>query len=177
MLSGLISSIRSSGKSLDNLEQLLIEELKDLYDAESQIIEALPKMIDAAHSPRVKGAFQNHLETTRQQRHRLEQIFRMMDLQPKGETCQGIRGIIEEAQTLMKASGNPNVRDAALVAAAQRVEHYEIAAYGACRTYARILRREDVANLLQQTLDEEGDTDKKLTEVALSGIDERAAGQ
>jgi ferritin-like metal-binding protein YciE len=159
---------------LNSLRDLYITELKDLYDAEHRIIKALPKMAEACGSQELRSAFEHHLEQTRHQVDRLEEIFQKIDESPKGEKCKGMIGIIDEGEDLIDEDAPPAVRDAALIAAAQRVEHYEIAAYGTCRTYARRLGYADHARLLNETLQEEGDTDKKLTTLAESYINEDA---
>ena len=159
---------------LNSLRDLYIAELKDLYDAENRIIKALPKMAEASSSQDLRNAFEHHLKQTRIQAQRLEQIFEKLDQSPKGEKCKGMVGIIDEGEDLMDEDAPPAVRDAALIAAAQRVEHYEIAAYGTCRTYARRLGYEDQARLLNETLQEEGEADKKLTTLAESYINEDA---
>jgi ferritin-like metal-binding protein YciE len=159
---------------LSSLRDLYITELKDLYDAENRIIKALPKMAEACGSQDLREAFEHHLQQTRRQAERLEQIFQKLDESPKGEKCKGIIGIIDEGEDLMDKDAPPAVRDAALIAAAQRVEHYEIASYGTCRTYARRLGYADHAQLLNETLQEEGEADKKLTSLAESYINEDA---
>ncbi len=159
---------------LNSLQDLYLNEIKDLYDGEHRIIKALPKMAEAASSPELRSAFQEHLDQTRRQVDRLEQIFRKMNETPKGQKCKGLEGIIDEGEDTMDKDSPAAVRDAALIAAAQRVEHYEIAAYGTLRTFARRLGFEDHAQLLQETLQEEGSTDKKLTSLAESYINENA---
>jgi ferritin-like metal-binding protein YciE len=159
---------------LNSLRDLYITELKDLYDAENRITKALPKMAEACGSQDLRDAFEHHLEQTRRHSERLEEIFQKLDESPKGEKCKGIIGIIDEGEDLMDEDAPPAVRDAALIAAAQRVEHYEIAAYGTCRTYARRLGYADHAGLLNETLQEEGEADKKLTSLAESYINEDA---
>jgi ferritin-like metal-binding protein YciE len=161
---------------LNSLQDLYLTELKDLYDAESRIVKALPKMVEAAQSPDLRRAFEEHLEQTRGHVDRLEQIFQELNEAPKGEKCKGIVGILDEGEEMMDAGEDapPAVNDAALISAAQRVEHYEIAAYGTLRTYARRLGHEDHARLLNQTLQEEGAADKKLTSLAESSINEQA---
>ena len=175
MFTQMIASIKASGRKLDSMEDLLIEELKDIYDAEKQIVDALPQMEDAAWDPRVKSAFHLHLEESKRQQERLDRVFQRLDQRPEGGSCDGMKGLIAEGTVLVKAEGDPRVKDAALLAAAQRVEHYEIAAYGSARAFANYLGRQDIADLLQQTLDEEGDTDRKLTDLAYSGVNEQAA--
>ncbi|HXG11517.1 MAG TPA: ferritin-like domain-containing protein [Gemmataceae bacterium] len=159
---------------LHSLEDLFVDQLKDLYSAENQILKALPRMAKAASSPELRDAFQEHLEQTRDHVERLEQICAKRDLNPRGKKCKAVEGLLEEGKEILATDGDPNVIDAALIAAAQRVEHYEIAGYGCARTYARLLGDEVSARLLQQTLDEEGQTDKKLTDLAESAINLRA---
>jgi len=158
------------------LRDLYLLELKDLYDAESRIIKALPKMVEAARSPELKAGFEHHLQQTRNQVSRLEKIFSGLDQSPKGQKCKGMIGIIDEAEEIIKdtVDSPPAVSDAALIASAQRVEHYEIAAYGTVRTWAMRLGRPEDAALLQETLQEEGQIDKKLTELAESYVNEEA---
>ena len=159
---------------LKTLNDLYVEELQDLYDAEQQITEALPKMAEAANHPQLKAAFQQHLEQTRGQIRRLEQVFQSLGQAPKRKTCTGVKGIIAEGQDKIKHGADPDVLDAGLIGAAQHVEHYEIAGYGCVRTWATELGFKDQARLLQQTLDEEGETDKKLTALAESRINAEA---
>jgi ferritin-like metal-binding protein YciE len=159
---------------LNSLHDLYVLELKDLYHGEQQIIKALPKMAENASSPDLKNAFEEHLNQTRQHVERLEQIFEKLGESPKGQKCKGLEGIIDEGEDMMDKDAPPAVCDAALISAAQRVEHYEIAGYGSVRTYARRLGFEDHAQLLQQTLDEESQTDRKLTTLAESYINEEA---
>ncbi|HVW01208.1 MAG TPA: ferritin-like domain-containing protein [Planctomycetaceae bacterium] len=159
---------------LNSLEDLLLLQLEDLYDAERRLTEALPKMADAAHSPELQQAFRMHLQETEGHVRRLDQVFRDLDREPHRETCDAMKGLISEGSTMVSAEGDPAVKDAALIAAAQRVEHYEIAAYGTVRTLARHLGREEIADLLQQTLDEEGNADKILTEIAESSVNAQA---
>ncbi|PWU03056.1 MAG: ferritin-like domain-containing protein [Terriglobia bacterium] len=159
---------------LNSLKDLYVMELKDLYNGEQQIIKSLPKMAENASSPELRSAFEQHLEETRTHVDRLEQIFEKLDESPKGQKCKGIEGIIDEGEDMMDEDAPPAVCDAALISSAQRVEHYEIAGYGTARTYARRLGFEDHAQLLNQTLQEEGETDKKLTSLAESYINEEA---
>lgn len=166
----LAAKIKGGVKSVDNMEELLEEELKDLYDVESRILDKLPDMADKANNPRLKDAFRQHVEQTKRQKQRLEECFRSLGKDPDRGTCDGIKGILEEGEILMKAAGDPQVLDAALIASAQRVEHYEMAGYGAARTFAQNLQHREVAELLQQTLDEEGNTDHKLTEIAVGQV-------
>lgn len=155
---------------LNSLKDLYVEQLRDLYSAETQLISALPKMAQAASSSALKTAFQQHLDETRTQKQRLEQIFSEMGATPQGETCEAMEGLIKEGEEVIKASGDAKVKDAALIAAAQRVEHYEMAGYGTVRTYADELGFSDAKKLLQKTLDEEGNADKKLNSLAEGGI-------
>src|SRR5690606_24874826 len=133
--------------TLNDFNDLYVAQLKDLYSAETQLIEALPKMAEAAAHPELKRAFQDHLQETKRQKERLEQIFRGLDQDPSGETCQAMKGLVKEGQDIIDADGDDAVRDAGLIAAAQRVEHYEIAGYGCVRTYAERLGRTDDARL------------------------------
>jgi len=155
---------------LDSLQKLYLEELRDLYSAENQILKALPKMAKAASTPQLQAAFQEHLEQTKGQVERLEQIFEALGKSPKGKTCAAMEGLVKEGEELMSQKAEPAVLDAGLIAAAQRVEHYEMAGYGTVRSYARLLKDEESARLLQQTLEEEEQTDKKLTQLAESTI-------
>jgi ferritin-like metal-binding protein YciE len=157
------------------LEELLIDELKDIYNAENQIVKALPKMAKAASSPELKRAFERHLEETRRQVERLDQIGQALDVKLTGKKCKGMEGLIEEGKELIEEDFDENALDAGLIGAAQKVEHYEIAAYGTARTHAEMLGYTKAAKLLQQTLDEEGATDKKLTQLAESIINVEAA--
>jgi ferritin-like metal-binding protein YciE len=161
---------------LNSLQDLYLVELKDLYDAENRIVKALPKMAEAAKSPELRNGFEEHLQQTRNHVARLERIFGSLNESPKGEKCKGIIGIIDEGEDMIGDTDDSpaSVSDAALIASAQRVEHYEIAAYGTVRTWARRLGRMDDAQLLDETLQEEGQTDKKLTALAESYINEDA---
>lgn len=156
------------------LEELLVDELKDLYSAENQLVKALPKMAKAARSPELKRAFERHLEETRRQVERLNQIGETLDVKLTGKKCKGMEGLIEEGKELMEEDFDENAIDAGLIGAAQKVEHYEIAAYGTARTHATLLGYNKIAKLLQQTLDEESATDKKLTALAESIINVEA---
>ena len=162
---------------LDTLRDLYIDELKDLYSAENQILKALPRMIKAASNPELKQAFETHLRQTEGQVQRLDQIFQELGASPRGKKCVGMEGLIEEAKELLSEKPDPDVLDAGLISKAQHVEHYEMAGYGTVRTYARLLGEERQAQLLQQTLDEEGETDKLLTQLAEQGINIEAAGE
>ncbi len=152
---------------IENLRELFIDELQDLYSAEEQICEALPKMADTASSPQLKQAFSTHLEQSREHQRRLDRIFdEIHDAKRNAKTCDGIKGIITEGEKLMKDAKDPDTRDAGMIAGAQRVEHYEISAYGTVRTYANLLGHSEWASILQQTLDEEKQTDKLLNGIA-----------
>ena len=155
---------------METLKDLYVEELKDLYSAENQIIKALPKMIKAASHEDLKQAFTRHLKETEIHAQRLEEVCDELGVSPKGKKCIGMEGLLKEGSELIKEKPEPDVLDAGLIAAAQHVEHYEMAGYGCVRTYARQLGYENQAQLLQTTLDEEGNTDKVLTEIAESSI-------
>jgi len=159
---------------LQSLEDLFLHELKDIYSAEKQILKALPKMAKAAANPELRAGFQQHLEETKEHVNRLDQIFEKLGKTPRGTKCKGMEGLLVEGAEMMEEEGEPEVIDAGLIASAQRVEHYEIAAYGCAKTYARILRDKDSEQLLNQTLQEEGATDKKLTKLAVSSINLQA---
>lgn len=160
--------------TLSNLEDLLVLQLGDLLSAETQLISALPKMADAASCSHLKSAFESHLQETKHHKERLESAFRMLGQEPKSDTCEAMKGLISEGQEIINSTGDCDVKDAALIAAAQRVEHYEIAGYGCARTFARRLHREDLAQLLQETLEEEAKADKLLTEIAESSTNPQA---
>lgn len=159
---------------MTDLHDLLKDELDDLYSAEKQILKALPKMANAASSPALKAAFQSHLAQTEQHVTRLEQVFGHLNLKPGRKKCEGMEGLLKEGAALIAEKPAPDVLDAALIAAAQRVEHYEMAGYGCVRTYARLMGHDEAARILQTTLDEEGDADKKLTRLAETGINVEA---
>lgn len=160
---------------LESLEQLFLNEIADLQDAEAQLIKALPKMAEAASAPELRQAFEDHLDQTRNQADRLERIARRQNVKVPSHTCAAMKGLIKEGEEVIKASGEPAVKDAALIAAAQRVEHYEIAAYGCARTFAELLGDMESANTLQESLDEEAATDKQLTGLAKELINVEAA--
>jgi ferritin-like metal-binding protein YciE len=160
---------------MGTLHEAFVEELRDTYDAEKQLTKALPKMAKAANSPELKEAIENHLEETRQQVQRLEQVFATIEEKARGKHCEGIAGIIEEGQTVMQEEYDEATADALLIAAAQRAEHYEMAAYGTLVAWARAMGHDDAADLLQETLDEEKAADEKLNELAEGGINEQAA--
>jgi ferritin-like metal-binding protein YciE len=150
------------------LKELYLKELRDIYDAEKQITKALPKMMKATSSSRLREAFEHHLQQTNTHVTRLEQIFEELDESPKGESCDGMEGLIEEGSNIIDEDLEGEAKDAGLISAAQRVEHYEMAAYGTVRTYANILGDKKAASLLQETLNEEKETDQKLTTLAES---------
>ncbi len=151
---------------METLKDLFLEELKDVYHAEGQLVKALPKMAKAADSDELKAAFQQHLEETKVHQQRVEKVFGLFDEKPKTKVCKAMQGIVEEGKDTMEEDMDPDVMDAALIAAAQRAEHYESAAYGTLRTYAKLLGEDEASKILQSILDEEGATDKKLTKLA-----------
>ncbi len=151
---------------LNTLQELYIDELRDLYSAENQLLKALPKMAKGASSDELKQAFEDHLEETKVHVERLEEIFEALDESPKGKTCKAMKGLVEEGSEILEEEGEESVLDAGIIAAAQKVEHYEIASYGTVRTLADLLGEKDAVKLLQKTLDEEGAADEKLTELA-----------
>lgn len=151
---------------LETLRDLYVEQLHDLYSAETQLVDALPKMAKAASHTQLQRAFESHLTQTKTHVQRLEQIFEKLGTKPKGQKCKGMEGLIKEGEEMIKMKGEPAAIDAGLIAAAQRVEHYEIAGYGCVYTYAHQLGEQQDARLLKQTLDEEGATDKQLTQLA-----------
>jgi ferritin-like metal-binding protein YciE len=161
--------------SLNSLESLFIEELRDIYNGEKQILRALPKMAKAAESAELSQAFTKHLKETQGHVQRLEKILRELGQAVRGKQCKGMMGLLEEGKEKLEEDGEAAVLDAALIASAQKVEHYEIAAYGCLRTYARLLGYDQVAKLLEQTLAEEEAADKKLTQLGEGGINEAAA--
>ncbi|PTY03950.1 ferritin-like domain-containing protein [Verrucomicrobia bacterium LW23] len=148
------------------LHELFLDQLRDLYSAETQLLTAIPEMAKAASAPDLKKGFQQHFEQTKVHAMRLEKIFKTFDESPEGKTCAAMKGLIAEGQETISENASKEVRDAALIAAAQRVEHYEMAGYGTVRTYAEMMGHTEAADLLQLTLDEEGETNKKLTEIS-----------
>ena len=152
--------------NLETLKELYVNELRDLYNAENQLIKALPKMAKGASSDELKEAFGKHLEQTKGHMQRLEQVFEELGEKPKGKTCQAMKGLIEEGSEVLKADGEDSVLDAAIIVAAQKVEHYEIASYGSVRTFAQLLGQDKSAELLQQTLDEESEANELLNKLA-----------
>lgn len=159
---------------LNNLEDLFHHQLKDLYSAEKQLIDALPKMKKEANNDSLKKAFESHLEETKNQKKRLDEIADMLDLDLSGETCEAMKGLIEEAEEFISEDATPEVRDAGLIADAQRVEHYEISGYGTAVRYAEALGHEEAADKLQETLDEESSADEKLNDLAVDNVNKQA---
>jgi ferritin-like metal-binding protein YciE len=155
---------------LNSLDDLLVHELQDIYHAEGQILKALPRMIKAASHPELQAAFEEHLEQTEGQIERLDQAFKLLGVPAKGRKCEGMAGLIEEGRKMMEEDAEPSVMDAALIAAAQKVEHYEIASYGCVCTYAEMLGYDQVHDLLGQNMEEEELTDERLTALAESVI-------
>lgn len=160
-----------------DVQDLFVEELRDIYHAEKQLAKALPKMAKAASSDKLKQAFEMHLEETRGQIDRLEQIFDELDLRKRGKPCEAMEGLIEEGKEIMEEVKTPEVLDAALIVAAQKVEHYEISSYGSLRALAEALGHKNAAKLLQETLKEESATDEKLNKLAVGEINKRAMQQ
>ena len=160
----------------NSFQDLFREQIQDLYDAENRLTEALPKMADAATSSQLKQAFRDHLTETQGHVARLEQVFRGMALDPTRSTCAAMKGLVAEGEEMIKAKGDPNIKDAALIAAAQRVEHYEISGYGTARSFANRLGMTEAASLLEQTLQEEKAADEKLNNIAESSVNVQASG-
>jgi len=158
----------------ETLQDLFIDQLKDLYNAEKQLVKALPKMAKAASSGELQSAFKNHLEETKEHVERLEEIFESIGASPKGKTCKAMAGLVAEGAEQIQQNASDSVMDAGLIAAAVRIEHYEMAGYGTVRTYAELLGNREAAKLLQQTLDEEGNANKELTDLALNEINAAA---
>lgn len=161
---------------LDSLQAVFEDQIKDLFNAENQLVKALPKMAKAASNPSLRTAFTEHLDETRRHVERLQKIADLMEFKPTGKKCKAMEGLIEEGKEALEETGDDLLIDVAIIAAAQRVEHYEIAAYGTARAVAERLGRADIAKLLQATLDEEGAADKKLTEVSESEVLSAAIG-
>lgn len=157
-----------------SLDDLFLNQIEDLFDAENRMERALPKLMEAAHAPELKRAFENHWEQTRQHVERLHSIFRQLGEEPQRETCEAMKGLLREGDEMIDAKGDPAVKDAALIAAAQRVEHYEMAGYGTARALAMQLGHHDAARLLQTTLQEEEAAGRKLTEIAETEVNPRA---
>jgi ferritin-like metal-binding protein YciE len=167
---------------LQTLDDVLMEQLADLHSAEQQLVAALPGVASSASTPELKTAIEQHLEETRGHVRRLEEAFSQLGTSIPKEHCAGMEGLLKEGKNIMKAQGDPAAKDAALIAAAQRVEHYEIAGYGTARTLAGQLGHDDIERLMNETLDEEAATDEKLTKIATggmfsSGVNEAAAGR
>ena len=159
---------------LDTLQKLYTDELRDLYNAENQLLKALPKMAKAASSEELKSAFEKHLEQTKGHVKRLEQVFEALDEKPNGKTCRAMKGLIEEGSEILQQDGEESVLDAGIIVAAQKVEHYEIAGYGSVRTFAHLLGQNKAAELLQTTLDEESETNEVLNRLAESIVNPEA---
>lgn len=165
-------------QKIQTLEHAFVEEIRDLYDAEKQLTRSLPKMAKAASSDQLRDAFQEHLEVTKGQVARLEQVFQMLDEKARSKPCKGMKGLVEEGREHIQTDAQAHIKDLALIGAAQKVEHYEISGYGTVRTMARQIGRKDVAELLEETLKEEEATDKRLTQVAKALYkDARNAGE
>ncbi len=160
--------------SLDSLQALFVEELRDVYHAEKQLVQALPRLAKAAQSPQLQQAFTSHLRETEGHVQRLEQIFKDLGQTARGKRCKGMEGLIEEGKEILEEEGEAAVIDAALISAAQRVEHYEMAAYGCLRTYAEMLGHQNAVKLLAQTLSEEEAADEKLTAIGEQGVNAQA---
>jgi len=160
---------------LQSLDDVLMAELSDLMSAEKQLVKALPKVAEAASSKELREAIEHHLDETRGHVQRLEQVFESLGADAESEHCEAMEGLIGEGEEIVEADGDDAAKDAALIGAAQRVEHYEIAAYGTARTLAEQLGKDDAAALLQETLDEESAADQTLTKIAVSRVNERAA--
>ena len=162
--------------SLDTMHDLMIAELKDLYSAETQIVKALPKMAEGAVTPSLRTAFENHLEETKEHIARLDKIFGMLDVSPRGKKCKGMEGLLEEGGEMLEEDGNDIVRDAGIIASAQRVEHYEMAAYGSTLAFATLMGHTEIAELLEMTLNEEKAADAMLSHIADEEVNSAAPG-
>lgn len=163
-----------TSERLENLGDLLLEQLRDLYDAEHRIVDALPKMAEKASNASLREAIKTHLQETKNQIKRLETCFEQLGTEPERETCEATKGLIKEGEEMLNKDAPASIRDAGIIASAQRVEHYEMAAYGNARNLAERLGHSEVARLLQETLDEEGNADKKLTDVAVNEVNPAA---
>lgn len=161
-------------QKFETLDDLLLEQIEDLYDAEKRLSEALPKMMEAANNTDLVETFRTHHKETEQQIQRLEKTFGLLGQEASREMCDAMKGLISEAEDMIEAEGDPDVRDAALIAAAQRIEHYEMAGYGSARAFANRLGKSDVATLLQETLDEEKEADRALTGLAETEVNPQA---
>lgn len=162
---------------IDSLEELLVDELKDIYDAEKQITKALPRMIKKAGNDQLRTAFEEHLRQTEQQIERLEQVFEQFEIPARGKKCLGMQNLIKEGQEMMAEAEDDDTRDALMIAAAQKIEHYEIASYGTMRVWANLLGHTEAAALFEETLDEEKETDQLLTTIAESFVNQAAADE
>ena len=162
---------------LDNLRKLFVEELRDLYSAENQLVKALPKMATGASSEELKQALEDHLEQTQGHVERLEEVFEQLDETPKGKTCKAMKGLVEEGSEILEEDGEDSVVDAGIIAAAQKVEHYEIASYGTVRAWAGLLGENEAAEVLQETLDEEGEANKLLNKLAQDIVNPEALSE
>jgi len=162
---------------IDSLRKLYVEDLKDVYSAEKQILQALPKMVKKANNQQLKKALEEHRLITEKQVDRLDRVFETLGKSPRGKKCKAMEGLLEEGKELLQEDIDPEVLDAGIIGAAQKVEHYEIATYGTLRTYAELLGENEHVKLLQQTLNEEGDADKKLTQLAESSINVEALAE
>ncbi|NLG96658.1 MAG: ferritin-like domain-containing protein [Chloroflexi bacterium] len=161
-------------QKMKNLEDLFVDTLQDLYDAEHQLVKALPKMAEQANSKELKQGFKEHLDVTNRQIERVEQIFKELKMEAKGKRCKGMEGLIKEGDEMIQEAGDPMVKDAALIASAQKIEHYEISGYGTARAYAQALGHQNIARVLDQIANEEGQADKKLTALAEGHINMQA---
>jgi len=169
-----IKKEKGNDMKLDTLQKLYVDELRDLYNAENQLLKALPKMAKAASSEELKNAFEKHLEQTEMHVQRLEQVFEELDQTPKGKTCRAMKGLIQEGSEILEEEGDPSVLDAGIIVAAQKVEHYEMAGYGSVRTFAELLGQQKAAELLQTTLDEESEANELLNGLAESIVNPEA---
>lgn len=174
-MSAISTNAAATGAELGTMEDLYLEQLRDLYSAENQIVKALPKMVDAASCEDLQQAFQMHLEQTKGHVERLDEIFDRLGQAAEGVTCKAMQGLIDEAKETLSQGAPGAVMDAALIAAAQRVEHYEISGYGTARTFAKHVGDKDSISLLDKTLDEEKQTDAKLTKIAEKSVNEKAS--
>lgn len=165
----------SSRKMNSSMHEVFVTELKDIYWAEKHLVKSLPKMMKAATSKELKAAFEDHIEVTEKQVERLEEVFGILDMKPQAKKCEAMDGLVKEGKEMIEEMEKGMGLDAALISAAQKVEHYEIASYGCLRTFARVLGLSEAANLLQETLDEEGETDKLLTSIAEGFVNEEAS--
>jgi ferritin-like metal-binding protein YciE len=164
-------------EKMNSLDDLLLHEVQDMYHAEKQLVKTLPDVAEQATSPELKSAIEEHLQQTKVHVNRLERIFEMLGQEPKATKCKAMKGILDEGEDTITEKGSPETLDAAIIMSAQKVEHYEIAAYGSLATWADLLGRQDVKQLLGQTLDEEKATDQKLTELAKTGLNQRSASK